>query len=115
MVDANHEIRRVPFRCNLCGDEGIFTGAHFENPELPSCANCRSNVRFRWIVHRLSCELFGRSMALPDFPAAKALRGIGLTDPAVIAAVLAERFTYVNTYLTTRPRFDIRSDASPIG
>ena len=38
-----------------------------------------------------------------------------MTDPAVIATVLAERFTYVNTYLTAQPRFDIRSDSSPIG
>lgn len=114
-VTAHHEMRPMPFRCNLCGGDGIFTGAHFVNPELPSCANCRSNVRFRWIVHRLSCELFGRSIALPDFPTVKAVRGIGLTDPAAIATVLAERFTYLNTYLTTDPRLDIRFDPSPIG
>jgi SAM-dependent methyltransferase len=107
--------RYMPFRCNVCGCNGIFSEAHFINPELPSCANCRSNVRFRWIVHRLSCELFGCSIPLPDFPANPSIRGIGLTDPAPLAAVLAERFTYRNTYLTAEPRLDIRCDPSPVG
>lgn len=72
-------------------------------------------MRFRWLVHRLSVELFGRSMPLQDFPTDKTVRGIGLTDPHCIAAVLAERFDYRNTFLTSEPRFDIRSDPSPLG
>lgn len=82
---------------------------------MPSCTNCQSNVRFRWIVHRLSCELFGRSIPLFDFPVDKSVRGVGLTDPPPIATVLSQRFTYVNTYLTTQPKLDIRCDPSPIG
>jgi SAM-dependent methyltransferase len=52
---------------------------------------------------------------LPEFSERKELRGIGLTDPEPIAALLAERFTYRNTFLTTEPRLDIRRDPSPLG
>jgi SAM-dependent methyltransferase len=99
----------------VCGRPGVFEEAHYLNAELPSCAGCRSNVRFRWLVHRLSMELFGRGIPLPEFPADKSVTGIGLTDPAPIAAVLAERFTYRNTFLTAEPRLDIRCDPSPVG
>jgi hypothetical protein len=105
----------IPFLCNICGTRNSFEEAHRLNPELPSCLVCRSNVRFRWLVHRLSVELFGDSLALAGFPSDKSIKGIGLTDPDSIARVLAERFTYVNTYLTNEPRLDIRSDPSPIG
>ncbi len=107
--------REVAFVCNVCGQRGTFLQAHYDNPEVPSCAGCQSNVRFRWLVHRLSLELFDRSIPLPDFPSRKSIKGIGLTDPQAIAAVLAERFTYSNTYLTAEPRLDICRDPSPLG
>jgi hypothetical protein len=105
----------VAFVCNVCGRSGVFQQSHYHNPELPSCNTCRSNVRFRWLVHRLSLHLFGRSIPLPEFPSRKSIKGIGLTDPQSISAVLAERFTYCNTYLTAEPRLDIRCDPSPLG
>jgi len=105
----------LPFVCNVCGRHNFFQQAHYENPELPSCDSCQSNVRFRWLVYRLSLGLFGRSLSLMDFPPRKSITGIGLTDPPQIAAILAERFTYRNTYLTTDPRLDIRCDPSPLG
>src|SRR5579885_1624824 len=109
MARENH------FTCNICGAPGVFTEAHYADPEMRSCENCGSNVRFRWLVHRLSRELFGRSLSLPEFPLEKSIRGIGLTDPDAIAQVLGSRFTYCNTYLDASPRFDIRSDPSPLG
>lgn len=105
----------VAFVCNVCGQPSVFQQAHYDNPELPSCNACRSNVRFRWLVHRLSLKLFDRSIPLPEFPSRKSIKGIGLTDPQPIGAVLAERFTYCNTYLTTAPQLDIRCDPSPLG
>jgi SAM-dependent methyltransferase len=96
----------VGFTCNLCGERNPpLQSAHYENPELPSCGRCGSNVRFRWLVDRLARE----------FPAGKSVRGMGLTDPAPVAQVLSERFTYLNTFLDAEPRFDIRSDPSPLG
>lgn len=105
----------VTFVCNVCGERGVFQQAHYENPELASCEKCRSNVRFRWIVHALSLKLFGRSIPLAEFPSRKSIKGIGLTDPEAIGEVLAERFTYCNTHLTTGLRLDIRHDPSPLG
>jgi SAM-dependent methyltransferase len=105
----------VEFVCNVCGGRSTFREAHYIHPELPSCGGCGSNVRYRWLVHRLSLELFGRSIPLPDFPTRKSITGIGLTDPQSIGSVLAERFTYRNTYLDAEPRLDIRCDPSPFG
>jgi SAM-dependent methyltransferase len=105
----------VAFVCNVCGCPSVFQQVHYNNPELPSCTTCRSNVRFRWLVHRLSLKLFDRSIPLPEFPSRKWIKGIGLTDPEPIGTVLAERFTYCNTYLTVAPRLDIRCDPSPFG
>jgi hypothetical protein len=106
----------VKFDCNICGcTENSLEAAHYENPELPSCLECSSNVRLRWLVHRLSRELFGRSVPLSHFPVDKAIRGMGLTDPTPIATRLAEHFTYCNTYFDAEPRFDIRFDPSPLG
>jgi SAM-dependent methyltransferase len=92
------------FTCNICG---AACAAETLERETPSCEHCGSNVRFRWIVHALSMELFGESLTLPDFPVRKDIRGIGMSDPAPIAAVLAGRFDYVNTSYHRRPRFDI--------
>lgn len=105
----------VPFTCNICGAGGVFGGAHYENAEMSSCGACGSNVRFRWLVHRLSVELFGRSLGLKQFPSDKSIRGIGLTDPRCIADVLEHRLTYLNTFLDRDPRLDIRCDPSPLG
>ncbi len=93
----------------------MFKEPHYVNPEMPSCSGCGSNVRFRWLVYRLSLELFGRTVSLVQFPSDKSIKGIGLTDPDSIARVLTERITYRNTYLNTQPHLDIRSDPSLIG
>jgi SAM-dependent methyltransferase len=103
------------FTCNICDWRGIFREEHWSDPEMPSCGGCGSNVRFRWLVHRLSKEIFGHSIPLFRFPLNASVKGIGLTDPACIAATLAERFTYLNTYLHAEPRFDVCSDPSPMG
>ena len=92
------------FACNICGSN---CDAEKLERETPSCQNCGSNVRFRWIVHALSTALFGQSLPLNEFPERKDIRAIGLSDPEPIAAVLAQRFDYLNTTYHRRPRFDI--------
>ncbi len=72
-------------------------------------------MRLRWLVYRLSRELFGAIKLLPDFPSNRDLKGIGLTDHVVIAGPLSQRLAYLNTFLHTQPRLDIRSDSSPLG
>jgi len=61
----------------------------------------------RALVALLSQELFGLQMTLPEFPALKSLRGIGMTDPSALAGRLAEKFDYTNTFYHQAPRFDI--------
>jgi hypothetical protein len=108
-------IPEFPFVCNACGQHSVFREEHYYDCDVPSCSGCGSNVRFRWLIHRLSLELFGRSIPLAEFPRRKSIQGLGLTDPAVIADVLTRRFSYRNTHLTTAPQFDIRCDDSPVG
>ena len=103
------------FTCNICESESRLGPAHYYDPELPSCDRCGSNIRMRWLAHRLSRELFGRSLPLSQFPRQRSLTGLGLTDPEILAGRLAESFTYRNTFLHREPRFDIRSDDSPLG
>ncbi len=92
------------FTCNVCNSP-----CHAErvDREVPSCAKCGSNVRFRWIVDALSSELFGKSLPLKEFPRDRKIRGISLSDWGPVAKVLAKRFDYKNTFLHREPRLDI--------
>jgi SAM-dependent methyltransferase len=92
------------FTCNICNSR---CGAETLDREIPSCSKCGSNVRFRWIVHALSTELFGRSLPLKEFPRDRKIRGVSLSDWGPIAKVLARRFDYQNTFLHREPRLDI--------
>jgi SAM-dependent methyltransferase len=92
------------FLCNICNSAAF---AQTLERETPSCATCGSTVRFRWIAHALSLEIFGESIPLPKFPSRRKLKGLGMSDPAPIADVLSERFDYQNTYFHREPRFDI--------
>jgi hypothetical protein len=106
----------MKFTCNVCGHSGNeLLPEHYADPERPSCTSCGSNIRFRWLADRLGRELFGQHLPLPDFPADRSIRGLGLTDPACVAGTLAERFDYVNTYFDVEPKFDIRTGDSPCG
>jgi SAM-dependent methyltransferase len=61
----------------------------------------------RALIHLLSLELFGRSIALPDFPHRPELIGFGLSDWEVYARGLAASLGYINTFYHTSPRLDI--------
>jgi SAM-dependent methyltransferase len=91
------------FTCNVCNSQ---CRAETLDREIPSC-KCGSNVRFRWIVHALSTELFGESLPLKKFPRDRNIRGISLSDWEGIAKVLAKRFDYQNTFLHRKPVLDI--------
>lgn len=92
------------FTCNICGSP---CRTETLDREIPSCATCGSNVRFRWIVHALSTELFGQSLPLKKFPKDRKIRGISLSDCVLIARVLTRCFDYQNTCLDREPRLDI--------
>ena len=96
----------VAFRCNICGARCRVAPASLSR-ETPSCAACGSTVRMRAIVHLLTCELFGRSIVLPDVPRRPDLIGIGLSDSPAYVVPLAKKLGYTNTYFHAEPRLDI--------
>ena len=98
----------VSFRCNICGAQSEVPRAQIGR-EVASCAGCGSTVRWRSIIHALSMELFGRNLAIPDFPERKDIRGIGLTDWGGYADPLAAKLDYTNTFLHQEPKLDITS------
>ncbi len=66
-------------------------------------------MRWRSVIHALSTELFGESLAIPDFPCRPDLVGIGLSDWEGYASRLAEKLNYANTYYHQEPFCDITS------
>jgi SAM-dependent methyltransferase len=96
------------FTGNLCGAE-CARPAEGLGREVRTCEACGSTVRLRALVALLSREIFGIAMALPDFPVMKSIRGIGMSDPPALAARLAEKFDYTNTFYHQAPSFDVTS------
>ncbi|WP_152965599.1 class I SAM-dependent methyltransferase [Thermanaerothrix daxensis] len=75
--------------------------------EQPSCVNCGSTLRFRSIIRALSIGLYGKSLALPDFPKCKNKRGIGLSEWPGYLPLLEEKFDFLNTFYHQEPFLDI--------
>jgi SAM-dependent methyltransferase len=70
----------------------------------------------RGLLDALSRELLGASLALPEFPRIKSLRGLGLSDSPQYADRLADKLDYRNTYFHREPFFDItRVDEAEFG
>jgi GT2 family glycosyltransferase len=100
----------LKYRCNICG-RACKTPVVDLGREKPSC-ECSSTVRSRSIVHLLSKELFGRSLALPDFPVRPDLHGWGMSD-AGYSDLLLKKIGYTNTFYHQEPRFDISAPLDP--
>lgn len=98
--------KRIPFRCNVCAWDNERPVTDFGR-ETASCDRCGSTVRMRSVVHLVSMALFGRSIALPDFPDRPDLRGVGLSDWSVYAKGFAQKLDYTNTYYHEEPLLDI--------
>lgn len=94
------------FVCNIC-DSACLAARDALTREAPTCATCGSSVRTRAIVHLLSTGLFGRSLALRDFPHDRSIRGVGLSDWLGYSLPLAERLDYRNTWFDAEPQLDI--------
>lgn len=100
----------LTYRCNICG-RVCKTLVSDLRREQPSC-RCGSTVRTRSIIHILSTELFGQSLALPDFPKRPDLLGWGMSD-AGYSDLLPRKLSYVNTFYHKEPRFDITAPLDP--
>lgn len=98
--------QEIVFICNLCG-QSVATPVSAFHRELAFCPNCGSVARFRGIVYAVSQAIFGRQLALCDFPDRKDVVGIGLSDAAHYAAGLERAFSYTNTFYHTDPFYDV--------
>jgi len=96
------------FLCNICShySRGVPL-PQVENRECPTCRNCGSSLRMRSLMHLLSMELFGRALAVPEFPVDKSVVGVGLSDWERYSHWLERSFTYTNTFYHREPRLDI--------
>ena len=94
------------YRCNICGSECLSKMVELTR-EQPSCHNCGATVRMRAIIHVLSMELFGESLAIPDFPTRLDIRGVGMSDWIGYGMPLGKKLGYKNTYYHQEPKMDI--------
>ena len=96
----------VEFECNICGFQNKIDRTHLDR-ERKSCEQCHSSVRARSIINLLSIEIFGRSLRIDEFPDSKHIAGMSLSDWPEYAKRLAKKFSYVNTFLHKKPKFDV--------
>jgi hypothetical protein len=94
------------FQCNICGTVNESAPGIWDR-EVPSCSACGSTIRTRSLMQVLSEELFGMTLPVRDFPRLKGIRGIGMSDSADYASLLADRFDYRNTWYHRDPQLDI--------
>jgi SAM-dependent methyltransferase len=68
----------------------------------------------RAIIRILSLELFGKSLAIPDFPIRHDIVGMGMSDWEEYAERLKHKLNYRNTYYHKEPKLDIISIPSDL-
>lgn len=98
--------KTTTFECNICGASSTTPLGELRR-ELASCPACSSSLRFRAVIAALSIGVFGRSLALPDFPRRPDLRGLGMSDWEGYARCLTDRFSYTNTFYHCQPLLDV--------
>ena len=103
---AEHHSSMESFTCNICCARNTLPAQPFQR-EAPSCASCGSSVRVRGLLHALSKELLGASLALPDFPRVRSLCGLGVSDGPLYSERLREKLDYRNTFYDREPRLDL--------
>jgi SAM-dependent methyltransferase len=57
-------------------------------------------------------EMFGKSIALPDFPMRRDVSGWGMSDAGYVD-LLSKKMNYLNTFYDREPRFDITETLKP--
>jgi SAM-dependent methyltransferase len=107
LFGAGGQTEAIRFRCNICGGAGARRVLAEFGRENASCDTCHSTVRMRGVVHLVSMAMFGKSLALPEFPVRPDIRGIGMSDWDEYANRLASRVTYTNTFYHQEPHLDV--------
>ena len=104
---TGREVSTLSFTCNICGTRVRQWPVAAIDRDVPSCAGCASQVRFRSIVHLLSLEVHGASMPLPQWPVRPDITGLGLSDSSTYAQRLEAKTSYLNTFFHRAPQLDI--------
>ncbi len=99
----------IVYRCNICGSKNRLASGGFHR-ETALCEKCGANARFRGIIHVLG-ELLGTGgrACLRDWPQRPEVSGIGMSDWPGYAALLAEKFSYENSFYDRPPQLDIQN------
>ncbi|HEU0119425.1 MAG TPA: methyltransferase domain-containing protein [Bryobacteraceae bacterium] len=95
------------FLCNLCGAATGFSPSADREETL--CVACGCSMRMRGVIATLSRTLFQCEIPLPEFPALKAVKALGISDSPLYAAGLERSFRYTNTFFHQEPFLDIRN------
>jgi SAM-dependent methyltransferase len=96
----------LQFVCNVCGHSNRLPAVSIER-ESGACAQCGSVVRFRSLMAVLTQRLFEQPCVLKHLAANASITGLGMSDAGSYASVLAEKFSYTNTYYHCEPLLDI--------
>jgi len=100
--------RPARFTCNICSaDNPLPANDMHMGRESGRCADCGSTVRLRAMLRLLSLGLFGRALAIADFPERPDLVGWGISDWHGYAGRLGAKLGYSNTHFHREPRLDI--------
>jgi SAM-dependent methyltransferase len=101
------ETQQVHFQCNICETQNTVERLRLTREE-PSCSSCGSTVRMRSIIQVLTCEIFGKSMTIPEIdPPRPDIVGIGMSCWHGYAGPIAHRIAYKNTFYHQEPKLDI--------
>ncbi|MEP6632978.1 MAG: hypothetical protein ABJA62_02105, partial [Luteimonas sp.] len=101
-------LRSPAFICNVCSTSNPLPANDMAmGRESGPCAACGSTVRLRAMIRLLSLGLYGRAMAIADFPQRLDLVGRGLSDWHGYADRLGAKLDYLNTHFHREPQLDI--------
>ncbi len=91
----------APFRCNVCGSQNADLEPILD-PEGSACTGCGTNIRKRALAHLVGQTLFGKTLAVDEFPANCSAVGIGVSDDPELARRLKRVIPgYANTQFDT--------------
>jgi SAM-dependent methyltransferase len=101
----------LSWQCNICGVANC-TEANAMARESGECLACNAPLRFRSLIAVLTERLFGKVQVLASMAASPQITGLGMSDDDRYAGLLAEKFSYSNTYYHCEPWLDITKPAA---
>ncbi len=96
----------LAWRCNICGTMNCCLAGTMDR-ETGDCMHCGAVMRYRSIVAVLTERLFGKVQILAEIAPSPQFTGVGMSDDDRYANLLAEKFSYTNTFYHCEPLLDI--------